>query len=238
MKKILIILIPVILLVGILFFIFIPKDNEKQDDEITDNPKVEEISQVEQILINMETLDSFISNKSTVVVSTDPNRPNMTTESVLKFDKKNEVSYLKEEIEQNGFTSTHENYSTVYKDGYHMFGSTNGNWFSLGDANPIEYGFNFFRMVLDVKEYTETEDGDKLIVETSFLESEAKNIYGDNASDTKVITLKMIIEGDYIIETNIQYKDELVDETQHTTFTNINEELNIVVPEEVLKLAE
>ncbi len=63
-------------------------------------------------------------------------------------------------------------------------------------------------------------------------------IHPDETSDTKVITLKMIIEGDYPIETNVQYKDELVDDVQKTTFTNINEDLNIVVPEEVLKLAE
>ncbi len=237
MKKILMILIPVII-IGILVFLILPKDKENNDDVITDVPEVPEISKVEQVLINMENLDSFVATKSSVVVSADPNYPNMTTESVLQFDKKNETSYLKQEMENNGYKSIHENYVTPYNDGYKTFGSSNGDWFLIGDANPIEYGFNFYRMILDVKEYTVTEDGNKLIVETSFLAKEATNIYPDETSDTKVITLKMIIEGDYLIETNVQYKDELVDDTQKTTFTNINEELNIVVPEEVLKLAE
>ncbi len=103
--------------------------------------------------------------------------------------------------------------------------------------DPTFYNVNFIREQLDYATYTVNKEDDKIIVIASYTTETMLNQYiAEYSNQEATYSYEFIFEGGYLIEytTNVESSDYT--EKTEGVFTNFNEEMNIVIPNEALEI--
>ncbi len=237
-KKLIIIGVLVLLLVGISAFFLLKEDKTEEVDRYA-NMTDEEI--IAEGFDNIEKLNSFQVNAESNRESNDITyAPNFSYESTVLNDLENMIIHAKFDEVLNGEESFREYYHKVEGDTYMLFNYYEGEWFYEDrEFTGTFYTIDFFRDIIDKHEYTSTREDGKLIVNIEYDYEDLKDEPNAEYFDKEMKgTYEFVFEDGYLIEFSSTLEDSKTKETNNATYNNFNKKMNIVIPDDVLELKE
>ncbi len=242
-KKILVIVISVLLVIGAIVAVSLTMNND-EDKEVEVVDRYADMTDAEIIaeaFDNMEALKSFQTDGFMERISKNTEFvPNFTTDSVILQDLDNMLIHAVFEEILNGEEKDREYYHKAEGDTYMYFDYNEGEWtYSDTEFDGTFFTFDFMRDIIDTHEYTTVKEVDKLTVNIEYTYDDLKDTENAQYLDEELVgTYKFVFEDGYFIEYYSTKEDSSVSEKVDIKYSRFNEEMNIIIPDDVLSLKE